>query len=186
MTEPYVRPARSADLKPFVQALGDHGFLRDRLDRQRNGLGVLFLAWLGSRPAGTVYLWLERAEEPPIRWHLPGVPLITHLEVAPELRNRGIGQALVGAVEQHLVEEGHERVALAVRTDNADAARLYARLGYQDWGHGDVTCYALRPLRGGGVLEEPERCHVLTKDLAGPTPPAPRHESWPIGAARRA
>src|SRR5213078_2797357 len=93
MTEPSVRPARSADLESFAAALGGHGFLTDRLNRQRNGRGVLFLAWLGCRPAGDVYLWLEEAEEWPIRRHLPGVALITHLEVDPALRNRGIGHA---------------------------------------------------------------------------------------------
>lgn len=184
MTEPYVRQAGSRDLESFAATLGDHGFFADRLDRQRNGRGVLFLAWLACRPAGDVYLWLERAEEPPIRWHLPGVALITHLEVAPGLRNRGVGQALVGAVERHLVGEGHERVALAVRTDNTAAARLYQRLGYRDWGHGVVVCYAQRILSDGSVLEEPERCHVLVKDLA-PVTPSPRTEARPIGASRR-
>lgn len=182
MTEPYVRQAGSADLESFARVLGDHGFLADRLDRQWKGRGVLFLAWLGCLPAGDVYLWLEWAEEAPIRWHLPGVALITHLEVASDLRNRGIGQALVGAVERHLVEAGHDRVALAVRTDNSDAARLYQRLGYRDWGHGVVTCYAHRILSDGSVLEEPERCHVLVKDLA-PVTPAPRTEARPIGAS---
>lgn len=184
MTEPHVRPARLADLNSFAAALGDREFLTDRYERQRKGRGVLFLAWLDYRPAGDVYLWLEKAEEALIRWHLPGVPLIMHLEVHRELRNQGIGQALVGAVECHLAEQGHDRVALAVRTDNPDAARLYARLGYRDWGHGEVTCYALRPLAGGGVLEEPERCHVLTKDLAIPAPPAQRTGSSAVGASR--
>ncbi|GAB3159191.1 hypothetical protein GCM10027258_71930 [Amycolatopsis stemonae] len=143
---------------------------------------MLFLAWLGYRPAGDVYLWLEDAEERPIRRHLPGVALITHLEVDRDLRNQGIGQALVDAAEQYLAEEGHDRVALAVRTDNTDAARLYRRLGYRDWGHGDVTCYAQRTLPDGSVLEEPERCHVLVKTLT-PTPPSPRDEARPVEAA---
>ncbi|SFW73587.1 GNAT family N-acetyltransferase [Amycolatopsis australiensis] len=183
MTEPHVWPARSADLIPFAAALGDGGFLIDRLMRQRKDQGVLFFAWLGTRPAGAVYLWLEEAEEPPIRRHLPGVALLTHLQVRDGLRNRGVGRALVGAVERHLAEHGHDRVALAVRTDNPAAARLYDRLGYRDWGHGDVVCYARTTLPDGRVIDEPEHCHVLVKDLAGLTP-APRAE-WPIGAAHR-
>jgi GNAT superfamily N-acetyltransferase len=184
MSEPCVRPARSADLKAFAADLADHGFLIDRLNRQRNGLGVLFLAWLGARPAGDVYLWLEQAEEWPIRRHLPHVALLTHLEVHDELRNRGVGQALVGAVEGYLAEQGRERVALAVRTDNHDAARLYQRLGYQDWGHGEVVCYARTTLPGGGVLMEPERCYVLVKDLDA-VMPSPRDEWRPISASQR-
>ena len=181
MTEPHVRPARSADLVRFAAALGDLRFLSERMARQRAGLGVLFLAWLGTHPAGDVYLWLEEAEEPPIRHHLPGVALLTHLEVRDGLRGRGIGRALVRAVEQHLAERGHERVALAVRTDNPRAARLYRRLGYRDWGHGEVTCYATTPQPDGAPIEE--QCHVLVKELT-PAPPAPRAGPGRIAASR--
>jgi GNAT superfamily N-acetyltransferase len=184
MTEPYVRSARSADLEPFAAALGDREFLIERLNRQRKGLGILFVAWLRYRPAGDVYLWLEEAEERPIRRHLPGVALLTHLQVHHELRNRGVGRTLVGAVERYLMENGHERVALAVRTDNPAAARLYRRLGYQDWDHGEVVCYARTALPDGRVRYEPERCYVLTKDLA-PITPAPRTEARTIGASNR-
>lgn len=182
MTEPHVGRARSADLSPFAAALGDGRFLRDRWNRQWSGPGVLFFAWLGTRPAGVVYLWLEKAEEPPIREHLPGVALLTHLQVHPELRRSGVGTALVNAVEEHLVELGRERVALAVRTDNPAAAGLYRSLGYEDWGHGEVTCYAQVTLPNGNVLEVPERCDVLVKDLAVITP-APRGEQ--IGVSSR-
>ncbi|MFB9687631.1 GNAT family N-acetyltransferase [Amycolatopsis plumensis] len=183
MTEPYVRPARFADLLPFAAAIDDGNFIVDRLRRQHNGLGVLFFAWLGTRPAGDVYLWLEQAEERPIRRHLPGVALLTHLQVHPELRNLGVGAALVEAVEQYLAERGRDRVALGVRTDNPAAARLYTRLGYRDWGHGKIVCYARATLPDGRVLEEPEDCYVLVKDLV-PVTPAPRTEPRPIGVSR--
>ncbi|MEU0790010.1 GNAT family N-acetyltransferase [Amycolatopsis sp. NPDC005961] len=183
MTEPYVRPARSADLDLFAAALDDDRFFDDRWLRLRKERGVLFFAWLGPRPAGSVYLWLVKAEEAPIQTHLPGVPLLMHLQVHPELRRLGVGTALVEEVEDHLVEHGHDRVALAVRTDNPAAAQLYDKLGYQDWGHGTVTCYAQVTLRNGGVLEVPERCYVLVKDLAVITP-AQRTTSW-IGASHR-
>jgi GNAT superfamily N-acetyltransferase len=183
MTEPHVRPARSADLESFATVLGDRAFFDDRFERQRKGLGELFLGWWGSRPAGAVYLWLEEAEELPILEHLPGVPLITHLEVHPDLRNLGVGTALVGAVERRLFKTGRYRVALAVRTDNHDAARLYDHLGYRDWGHGEVICYARTTSPEGTLLIEAEECYVLVKDLV-PITPAPRTEARPIGASR--
>ncbi|UOX89646.1 GNAT family N-acetyltransferase [Amycolatopsis sp. FBCC-B4732] len=181
MTEPQVRPARSANLESFVAAFGTGWYFADRLRRQRQRRGVLLLAWLDSHPAGHVYVWLETAEEPPIRQHLSEVALLTHLEVRPELRNRGIGRALVAAAEEYLFGSGHHRVALAVRTDNTAAAHLYRRLDYRDWGHDEVTCYALTVLPDGSFRDEPERCHVLVKDLVPvtPAPPVP-----PIGAAR--
>ena len=90
MTEPSVRRAHATDLKPLAAALGDRQLLDDRLRRQRQGRGMLFVAWLGNCLAGAVYLWLEEAEEPPITRHLPGVPLIMHLAVRPHLRNQGV------------------------------------------------------------------------------------------------
>jgi len=182
MTEPSVRPARSADLESFVTTFGDRRFFVDRFERQRNGLGELLLAELGSRLAGAVYLWLEEAEELPIRWHLPGVPLLTHLEVHPDLRGLGVGTALVDAVERRLLELGRDRVALAVRTDNHDAARLYKRLQYRDWGHGEVICYARTTSPDGTVLIEAERCYVRVKDLT-PVTPAPRAETDQVAAS---
>ncbi|WP_037362960.1 GNAT family N-acetyltransferase [Amycolatopsis orientalis] len=160
-----IRPAELPDLAALAEILGDPGFFEDRLTRQAKGLGVLFTAWCSARPVGAVYLWLEDAEEPPIRGHLPGVPLLNHLEVAPEARNRGIGAALVRAAEDYLVGHGHALGALAVRTDNTRAARLYRRLGYHDWGHGTVVCYAERVSPDGRTVFEAERCHVLVKRL---------------------
>ncbi|WP_409465755.1 GNAT family N-acetyltransferase [Amycolatopsis sp. GA6-003] len=160
-----IRPAEQADLAALAEILGDRGFFEDRFTRQAKGLGVLFTAWCSARPVGAVYLWLEDAEEPPIRGHLPGVPLLNRLEVAPQARNRGIGAALVHAAEDYLVGHGHALGALAVRTDNTRAARLYGRLGYHDWGHGTVICYAERVSPDGRTVSEAERCHVLVKRL---------------------
>ncbi|WP_410612162.1 GNAT family N-acetyltransferase [Amycolatopsis sp. lyj-109] len=183
MTEPHVRLAGSADLETFANVLRDRAFFDDRYERQRNGHGVLFLGWLGHRPAGVVYLWLTEAEEQPIRDHLPGIPLIMNLQVREDLRRRGVGTALVREAERRLLAKGRYRVALAVRTDNHDAARLYDNLGYRDWGHGDVICLARTTSPDGTVLTEKEVCHVLVRDLV-PITPAPRTEARPIGAAR--
>ncbi|WP_206795302.1 GNAT family N-acetyltransferase [Amycolatopsis sp. MtRt-6] len=181
MTEPHVRPADSADLESFAELLGDHAFFVDRFERQRNENGVLFLGWLGPRPAGAVYLWLEDAEEEVIREHLPGIPLITHLEVHRDLRRNGVGTALVREAERRLFEKGSYRVALAVRTDNHDAARLYKHLGYRDWGHGEVICLARTTSPDGTVLVEEEVCYVLVRDLT-PITPEPRAEAAPVAA----
>jgi len=157
MTEPEVRPACFGDLRPLAEVFGDHGFFIERHDRQKNGKGMLFVALLDGRPVGDVYLWQEEAEEAPIRAFLPGVPLLTHLEVRPDHRNRGIGTAIVECLENHLREQKRDKVALAVRTDNVKAAGLYARLGYRDWGNGEVTCHT--------AAGEEERCQVMVKDL---------------------
>ncbi|MCR6483394.1 GNAT family N-acetyltransferase [Amycolatopsis sp. OK19-0408] len=185
MTDLGIRPASYADLAALVGTLGNRAYFVERYLRQENGLGVLFTAWLGDIPVGVIYLWLEQAEEPEIAACLPSVPLLTHIEVVAPLRSRGIGRTMVGAAEQHLVERGHDRVALAVRTDNRRAARLYRRLGYQDWGHGVAVCYAESVRPGGEVVREPEWCHVFVKELAGDLL-CPRSPQTSIGSLGRA
>jgi GNAT superfamily N-acetyltransferase len=170
MSEPDVRPARRSDLQPLGDAFGEYRFFAERYARQRKHQGVLFVAWLGGHLVGNVYLWLEEAEEEPIRKHLPGVALLTHLEVRPDRRDKGIGTSIVERLEQHLLELGRDRVALAVRTDNPDATRLYDRLGYRDWGSGLVICHAEVTQPNGLVALEEEKCHVMVKDLTAVAP----------------
>jgi GNAT superfamily N-acetyltransferase len=134
-----VRPASDTDLATLVAALGERHWFTDRLARQRRGGGVLLVAWLDGQPVGDVYLDCEPAEEPEVRRHLPGVPRLGHLEVPGPFQGRGIGTALVRAAEDTARRLGHERIALGVGLDNPKARRLYARLGYADWGQGTVV-----------------------------------------------
>lgn len=159
-----IRPARRSDLVALSR-VGDRRYYADRLARQEQDLGVLLTAWCSGRPVGDVYLWLQEAEEELISAWLPEVPLLTHLGVRKKERNQGIGSALISAVENEVVALGRPRLALAVRTDNTNAARLYDRLGYRNWDHGVVVCHAERTLASGRVVLEPEKCDVLVKNL---------------------
>lgn len=109
-----------------------------------------------------VYLWLEPAEEPEIRDHLPGVPLTTHLEVHPERRRQGIGTSIVDAAEQLLVRCGFREVALAVEVTNTSAAKLYSRLGHEEWPHPPVKCYSPADVNGH---RQAEICDVMVKSF---------------------
>ena len=168
MIELVVRQAEAADLELLPIALGTPDYFADRLRRQNAGLGTLFIAWRTDQPVGIVYLWLEEAEERPIRTHLPDVPLLTHLEVLPEHRNQRIGTALIAQVEATARKLGKKAVALAVRTDNADAERLYKRLEYEHWSHGEITCYAEHRLPDDEVELEAETCYVMVRSLGAP------------------
>ncbi|HEY3606405.1 MAG TPA: GNAT family N-acetyltransferase [Pseudonocardiaceae bacterium] len=165
-----IRQACYADMMPLYRAMGSEEFFAERYEWQKNDRGVLFIAWRGDKPVGDVYLWLEAAEEFLIRQHLPSVPLLTHLEVLPAFRNQGIGTKLIKAVEDHLIEAGCERIALAVRVDNDNAARLYRDLEYRDWGHGEVTCMPYATNEDGCLTAELERCHVMVKELHSSKP----------------
>jgi GNAT superfamily N-acetyltransferase len=149
-----------ADLGGLQGELGSADFFTDRLQRQRDDKGELLVAKLDGDVAGTVYLWLEKAEEKRIRTRLGGVPLLTHLEVKERYRDKGIGTALIKAVELRVAGLNRQRIALAVRTDNSNARRLYQRLNYRDWGFGIVRCRKYNCPRG-----ELEKCNVLIKSV---------------------
>jgi GNAT superfamily N-acetyltransferase len=90
-----IRPGSDGDLAALVAVLGQRHVFAERLARQRRGGGVLPVAWLDGRPVGDVFLECEPAEEPELRWRLPGVPRLDHLEVLGPLQRRGIGTALI-------------------------------------------------------------------------------------------
>ena len=160
-----IRPGSEADLATLVAVLGERHWFTDRLARQRDGGGVLLVAWLDGRPAGDVYLDCGPAEEPEVRRHLPGVPRLDHLEVPGPLQRRGIGTALIRAAEDTARRLGHQRIALGVGLDNPNARRLYERLGYADWGHGTVVGTWVEHPDDGPPVTLSEVCDMLVKRL---------------------
>ncbi|HEV2782303.1 MAG TPA: GNAT family N-acetyltransferase [Actinophytocola sp.] len=157
-----IRPAEPDDVGALAEALGQAEFFAEQLAMQANGRGILLTAWKNGQPKGDVYLRLEPAEEPEIRHYLPDVPLLTHLEVLPGDRNRGIGTKLIKAAERLLHDLKYRWVALAVEVTNVDASRLYRRLGYRSWNRSPVICYTWL---ANGRERRPEICNVLVKRL---------------------
>jgi ribosomal protein S18 acetylase RimI-like enzyme len=100
--------ARDPDLFLVAEIADDGGHQA----RRRAGLpaivGVIMGAWDGRRG------WLH------------------HLTVAPAYRHRGIATALILEVERRLRAKGCLKINLLVRANNAEARRLYRRLGYED------------------------------------------------------
>ncbi|RSM90399.1 GNAT family N-acetyltransferase [Kibdelosporangium aridum] len=166
MSDVEIRTATDADLGVLISTFGDEDFFVDRMARQHAGRGMLLTAWMHDKPVGDVYLWLEHADEAEVREHLPGVPLLNHVEVHPEHRNKTVGTRLVWEAERLLAQRGHDRVALAVRIDNLDAHRLYLRLGYEVWPYPPVVCMYEVRLPDGSRKRCPETCHMMVKSLA--------------------
>ncbi|WP_370943270.1 hypothetical protein AB5J62_29790 [Amycolatopsis sp. cg5] len=67
-----IRLAHYKDVGTLVEARGDRVFVNDRLDRQALGLGWLLTTWSGEVLLGSMYVWLEDAEEAELREKLPG------------------------------------------------------------------------------------------------------------------
>ena len=161
-----IRPASAGDLEPLRAVFAsERGFFADCLARQETGSGVLLVAWLDGWPAGDVFLRLGPADEPEIRRHLPGVPMLIHLEVLGRLQRRGIGTALVRGGEDTARRFGRDRIALGVGLDNPGARRLYERLGYSDWGHGHIVVSWRERRPGSAPVIVTETIDVLVKRL---------------------
>jgi GNAT superfamily N-acetyltransferase len=140
-------------------------FFAGCLARQEAGGGVLLVAWLDGWPVGDVFLNSGPADDPEVRRHLPGVPTLVHLEVVGRLQRRGIGTALVRAGEDTVRRLGHDRIALGVGLDNPGARRLYERLGYTDWGHGQTVTSWREQRPGGAPVTVTETIDMLVKRL---------------------
>ncbi|MEV0198456.1 GNAT family N-acetyltransferase [Nonomuraea sp. NPDC050691] len=160
-----IDPATPGDLPDLLRAFGQETYFRRQLTRQAEARGVLLVARQSTRVVGDVYLWLEPKEEPELEEAFPGVPLITHLEVVPDRRRRGIGSAIMGHIESRLTERGCKQVVLGLDPANAIARRFYETLGYLEWTQGALQTTKEIFLSSGGVRREEEVCHVFYKDL---------------------
>ena len=60
--------------------------------------------------------------------------MLVGMYVRPQARNRGVGRRLVEAVMEVARRRGVELLQLAVVSDNEPARRLYARLGFVEYG----------------------------------------------------
>jgi GNAT superfamily N-acetyltransferase len=113
-------------------------FWRGVADEAARGERALWVAEDGSGIVGTVQLVLAQPENQPHRADL--AKMLVHRRA----RRGGVGAALMRAAEQTARECG--KTLLVLDTASADAARLYARLGWQACG--TVPGYALLPQGG--------------------------------------
>lgn len=169
--------ARAGDLAALVATFGQERYFRDRLDRQLRGAGDLLVAWCDGQAVGDLHLVREPVDEPEIRDRLPGVPQISHLEVSPAYRRRGVASALLAAAERLALEHGHAMVCLGVGVDNP-ARSLYAARGYVDWDHGTVVFRWTEPGPDGQSIAASETCHVLLKFVDPLVPGLDAWDAW--------
>lgn len=99
---------------------------------------ILLVAWQDSRIVGSVQLCLEK--RPNGRHRAEVVKLLVHRSA----RRRGIGQALMQAVEKAALDEGRTLLVLDTRRGD-DADQLYRKIGYVP--AGIIPRYALSSTR---------------------------------------
>ena len=91
------------------------------------GRRAIWVAWVDGVLAGTVTLDLAMPPNQPHRAE------VAKLLVHPAARRRGVGQALMAALEAEAVQRGRRLLTLDTRADDAGEA-LYRRLGWQEAG----------------------------------------------------
>lgn len=83
-----------------------------------------FLAYVGGEPAGLANCMIGFST-----FCASGVLNVHDLTVAREFRGKGVGGALLEAVEQEALDKGYCKLTLEVREDNR-AKNLYERQGF--------------------------------------------------------
>jgi len=126
-----VRRAELSDLDDLV-ALEQATFDSDRMSRAQyrrhldsDSASVLVASANRRRFLGTAVVFFRRGSQ---------VARLYSLASRPEARGKGVGSALLAAVERAARRRGCREMRLEVRTDNASAIRLYERLGYRCFG----------------------------------------------------
>ena len=138
------------------------------------------VAWLGGELVGALHVSWAGADEPEVRAHLPGVPILHRLRIRADLRRRGYGGQLLEDAERRLRKDGHSRVAAGITTGatvdrNAEelVVRFYGRHGYGEWPYGVIDTFDERHSSDGRIVRTPDQCRIFVKTL-----PPEDAQSW--------
>ena len=83
---------------------------------------------------------------------VPGSFYINMIATFPEHRNRSVGSALMGFVDQLAIKAGCDEISIEVFEQNEGALRLYKRLGYTVKETRDIIPHSSHPYEGKIVL----------------------------------
>jgi len=125
-----VRRARHDDIAALAPALASElsmEQLRERWRQDQDGYRQMLVAEVEGQVIGTISTAGTRNQR-------PNSLRMFALEVGETFRRRGIGTALIQAMEDQARQQGLQSVHLEVAVKNHDAIRLYERLGLQRQG----------------------------------------------------
>lgn len=98
---------------------------------------------------GAAWARMFNADTPGYGWVADDIPELT-IGVAPALRGRGVGTALLAAVIAEAVSRGHDALSLSVEDGNR-ARALYERAGFTKVGRCDTSDTLLLQLSDGAA-----------------------------------
>lgn len=127
------------------------------------------VAWQDQEPLGSALVQWQGPVGIDARAAFPGGVEVNHLHVRETYRRRGVATLLLAAAEQLMQERGRLLSAVSVELGNADATRLYRRLGYTATGMLDVSAYDWTDEQGQRH-HEVETNEFLIKPLSSAAP----------------
>jgi ribosomal protein S18 acetylase RimI-like enzyme len=146
VVESLVRDVESDDVDTLVRFVGEHDRVLVRVAAALASTEDMLVAVADGAVRGAVS----------IRWAggcADGLPWLYGAEVEEGYRRRGIGTALWHVAEGRCRDRGAPMASLDVEATNADARRLYERLGYAVVGPHRHHWRALDPTTGEVVAE---------------------------------
>jgi ribosomal protein S18 acetylase RimI-like enzyme len=125
-----IRPATTQDLEPMLEWRGQSEAMRTALSAEfaEEKRTVLIAFDPDGQQVGTVQLARVHRDLDLVNAQSA---YLQSLEVRDGHRGRGVGTALIGALESHAKSLGFFRVTLMVEPDNAPALALYTKLGFR-------------------------------------------------------
>jgi GNAT superfamily N-acetyltransferase len=118
------------------------------LAEQEAGSRVCYVAEQRGQFAGYCTLLWESSYEPFLQ---AGIPEVNDLNVLPDFRNQGIGNALLDAVESTAGDRSRSvGLGVGLYRDYGAAQRIYVRRGYLPDGQG--VMYANKPVTPGDTI----------------------------------
>ncbi|WP_433828231.1 GNAT family N-acetyltransferase [Actinoplanes sp. CA-015351] len=159
---------KEADVDALAKAFGERIYFVAQVQRWGPFDNEVFVARQGEDILGTVTLGpieeKELRESEPFSKHPSR--LLSHLEVPPPQRGRGIGTWIMAEMESRLAARDFRYVVLGVDESNEGAQRLYRKLGYQAWAGSPLRTVKRSFHESCTWGDEPEYCLVYYKDLS--------------------
>jgi GNAT superfamily N-acetyltransferase len=103
----------------------------DTVTLRRLSSGESFVAVQGGAVVGVIILNEQEPDEGPEWFHRPRVCSFSQFAVDPSLQSRGVGKALLAAVERRAAEQGNEELALSMAEPDHRLRDYYFKRGYR-------------------------------------------------------
>ena len=170
-----IRPVKLADIDGLADSLSpdvSRAQVRRRYDESLLGYREMLVAELDRQVGRTVSTggW---------GFQRPDSLRMFALDVGMAFRKRGVGTALIRAVESAAIALNLKEVNLEVSVDNVDAIRLYERLGYRRLPEPVTDCWY--EIDDQGIVQAVEESSwIMVKEIGETERAAARSEAWVI------